>query len=210
MPLFHIHGLIAGLSAPLSRGGAVFCTPGFNALKFFVEMEEAKPTWYTAVPTMHQRCSDARGRHKVIARRPLRFVRSSSSLPPASSVSSRRFRCPAIRPTDDRGGASDGVNPLSMACANLIGRRPAGPEIAAWRTQGGRRAEEKPASRHSRRQRHRCLREQSEGQCAGVRQWLVPHRRSGRHRRRRLSHAHRAAEGDHQSRRRENLAARGR
>jgi acyl-CoA synthetase (AMP-forming)/AMP-acid ligase II len=47
MPLFHIHGLIAGLSAPLSRGGAVFCTPGFNALKFFGEMEEAQPTWYT-------------------------------------------------------------------------------------------------------------------------------------------------------------------
>ena len=54
MPLFHIHGLIAGLCAPLSRGGAVFCTPGFNALKFFADMEEAKPTWYTAVPTMHQ------------------------------------------------------------------------------------------------------------------------------------------------------------
>ena len=39
MPLFHIHGLIAGLLAPLSRGGSVFCTPGFNALKFFAWME---------------------------------------------------------------------------------------------------------------------------------------------------------------------------
>jgi len=38
MPLFHIHGLIAGLLAPLSRGGSVFCTPGFNALKFFAAM----------------------------------------------------------------------------------------------------------------------------------------------------------------------------
>src|ERR1700691_2144764 len=54
MPLFHIHGLIAGLLAPLSRGGRIFCTPGFNALKFFAWMEECKPTWYTAVPTMHQ------------------------------------------------------------------------------------------------------------------------------------------------------------
>ena len=35
MPLFHIHGLIAGLTAPLSRGGSVVCTPGFNALRFF-------------------------------------------------------------------------------------------------------------------------------------------------------------------------------
>ena len=54
MPLFHIHGLIAGVLAPLSAGSQVFCTPGFNALKFFAWMDEAKPTWYTAVPTMHQ------------------------------------------------------------------------------------------------------------------------------------------------------------
>ena len=84
MPLFHIHGLIAGLSAPLSRGGSVFCTPGFNALKFFAEMEEARPTWYTAVPTMHQAILTRAGHNKeIIARHPLRFVRSSSSsLPP--------------------------------------------------------------------------------------------------------------------------------
>ncbi len=28
MPLFHIHGLIAGILAPLSAGGQVSCTPG--------------------------------------------------------------------------------------------------------------------------------------------------------------------------------------
>src|SRR5437762_1033207 len=32
MPLFHIHGLMAGLLAPLSKGGRIFATPGFNAL----------------------------------------------------------------------------------------------------------------------------------------------------------------------------------
>ena len=84
MPLFHIHGLIAGLLAPLAAGGAVFCTPGFNALKFFAWMEEAKPSWYTAVPTMHQAIV-ARGAHNqaIIAAHPLRFLRSSSaSMPP--------------------------------------------------------------------------------------------------------------------------------
>ncbi len=54
MPLFHIHGLIAALSAPLSAGGEVCCSPGFNALKFFAWVDEVKPTWYTGVPTMHQ------------------------------------------------------------------------------------------------------------------------------------------------------------
>ena len=29
MPLFHIHGLVAGLLAPLLSGGSVVCTPGF-------------------------------------------------------------------------------------------------------------------------------------------------------------------------------------
>jgi len=84
MPLFHIHGLIAGLLAPLAAGGSVFCTPGFNALKFFALMREARPTWYTAVPTMHQAilARAAQNRH-VIAANPLRFIRSSSSsIPP--------------------------------------------------------------------------------------------------------------------------------
>jgi acyl-CoA synthetase (AMP-forming)/AMP-acid ligase II len=84
MPLFHIHGLIAGLLAPLSAGGEVFCTPGFNALKFFSWMAEAKPTWYTAVPTMHQAIlARAPKNAAVIKACPLRFIRSSSSsLPP--------------------------------------------------------------------------------------------------------------------------------
>jgi acyl-CoA synthetase (AMP-forming)/AMP-acid ligase II len=84
MPLFHIHGLIAGLLAPLSAGSRVFCTPGFNALRFFAWMDEAHPTWYTAVPTMHLAIA-TRGKHNaaVLARHQLRFARSSSSaLPP--------------------------------------------------------------------------------------------------------------------------------
>ncbi len=84
VPLFHIHGLIAGVLAPLSRGGSIFCTPGFNALKFFHAMDEAAPTWYTAVPTMHQAIlSRASHNREIIARHKLRFIRSSSSsLPP--------------------------------------------------------------------------------------------------------------------------------
>jgi acyl-CoA synthetase (AMP-forming)/AMP-acid ligase II len=84
MPLFHIHGLIAGILAPLSAGGQVYCTPGFNALKFFAWMEEVKPTWYTGVPTMHQAILGRAARNReIIAGSPLRFIRSSSaSLPP--------------------------------------------------------------------------------------------------------------------------------
>ena len=84
MPLFHIHGLIAGILAPLSAGSEVFCTPGFNALKFFGWMAEAKPTWYSGVPTMHQAIlSRASKSSEIIRAHPLRFIRSSSSsMPP--------------------------------------------------------------------------------------------------------------------------------
>jgi acyl-CoA synthetase (AMP-forming)/AMP-acid ligase II len=84
MPLFHIHGLMAALLASLSVGASVVATPGFDAFKFFAWIDETKPTWYTAVPTMHQLVlSRASRQADVIARNPLRFVRSSSAaLPP--------------------------------------------------------------------------------------------------------------------------------
>ncbi len=84
MPLFHIHGLMAPVLASLSTGASVACAPGFNALRFFSWLEEVQPTWYSAVPTMHQTIlSRARRNKEAIARARLRFIRSSSaSLPP--------------------------------------------------------------------------------------------------------------------------------
>ncbi len=84
MPLFHIHGLIAATLSSLAAGGAVSCTPGFNALKFFAWLDEVKPTWYTAVPTMHQAIlARAERNREIVGRSRLRFIRSSSaSLPP--------------------------------------------------------------------------------------------------------------------------------
>src|SRR5210317_366083 len=40
MPLFHIHGLIAAVSASFAAGASVWCAPGFDAMKFFGWMEE--------------------------------------------------------------------------------------------------------------------------------------------------------------------------
>jgi oxalate---CoA ligase len=84
MPLFHIHGLIAAVLSSLAAGASVVCTPGFNALRFFAWLDEEKPSWYTAVPTMHQAILARAPRNReIIKRNPLRFIRSSSSsLPP--------------------------------------------------------------------------------------------------------------------------------
>ena len=99
MPLFHIHGLIAAMLAPISAGASVFCTPGFDALKFFSWMDEAKPTFYSAVPTMHQAILTRASRNaEVIARNPLRFIRSSSSSIPPQVIAELEatFKAPLV------------------------------------------------------------------------------------------------------------------
>ena len=84
MPLFHIHGLIAAVTSSLSAGASIYCTPGFNALRFFHWLDDAKPSWYTAVPTMHQAILPRAERNpEVLARAKLRFIRSSSASLPA-------------------------------------------------------------------------------------------------------------------------------
>jgi acyl-CoA synthetase (AMP-forming)/AMP-acid ligase II len=99
MPLFHIHGLVAAVLAPLSAGGEVSCTSGFNALKFFGWMGEVRPTWYTGVPTMHQAIL-LRAPHNadVVRSHRLRFIRSSSSALPPTVIAEleRVFAVPVI------------------------------------------------------------------------------------------------------------------
>ena len=83
MPLFHIHGLMACVLATLSAGGSVYCTPGFNALKVFGWIDDCTPTWYSAVPTMHQAVLARAARNRDSVRRAaLRFIRSSSAALP--------------------------------------------------------------------------------------------------------------------------------
>lgn len=85
MPLFHIHGIVAAILSSLAAGASVSCTSGFDAFKFFSWMDALKPTWYTAVPTMHQLILQrANGRSEVIKRNPLRFLRSSSAALPVT------------------------------------------------------------------------------------------------------------------------------
>src|SRR5210317_2621819 len=88
MPLFHIHGLIAAVSGSLAAGASISCAPGFDALKFYSWLEEVDPSWYTAVPTMHQAILARAPRNpEAVERLKLRLIRSSSSsLPPQVMV----------------------------------------------------------------------------------------------------------------------------
>jgi acyl-CoA synthetase (AMP-forming)/AMP-acid ligase II len=141
MPLFHIHGLIAAVLSSLGAGGSVFCTPGFNALKFFAWLEEAGPTWYTAVPTMHQAILARAARNAgIIAARRLRFIRSSSSsLPPQVMAELERvFGAPVI----ESYGMTEASHQMASNPLPPLPRKPgtvgiaAGPEVAIMDDKG--------------------------------------------------------------------------
>jgi acyl-CoA synthetase (AMP-forming)/AMP-acid ligase II len=81
MPLFHGHGLVAGLLATLASGGSAYLpsTGVFSAHLFWADVVRLGVTWYTAVPTIHRillsRASHGYPRSAVA----LRFIRSCSA-----------------------------------------------------------------------------------------------------------------------------------
>jgi acyl-CoA synthetase (AMP-forming)/AMP-acid ligase II/thioesterase domain-containing protein/acyl carrier protein len=87
MPLFHIHGLVGALLASIAAGGSVVCCPGFNDRRFFDWVHEFQPTWYTAVPTIHQAVAAQCQQYRQKAPdHQFRFIRSSSSSLPAATM----------------------------------------------------------------------------------------------------------------------------
>ncbi|WAR59059.1 hypothetical protein PtB15_10B401 [Puccinia triticina] len=95
MPLFHVHGLLAGLLSPLAASGSCVIPPRFAARTFWSEFVLSNANWYTAVPTIHQ----------ILLRLPspsplpkIRFIRScSSALSPTTHAQlERTFQAPVL------------------------------------------------------------------------------------------------------------------
>ena len=82
MPLFHGHGLVAGLLSTLASGGGAYLpsTGSFSAHLFWPDMARVGATWYTAVPTIHRilvnRADQEYPGSSPVA---LRFIRSCSA-----------------------------------------------------------------------------------------------------------------------------------
>ncbi|MBT4934435.1 MAG: AMP-binding protein [Rhodospirillaceae bacterium] len=141
MPLFHIHGLIAAVLSSLAAGASIFCTPGFNALKFFGWMDDACPSWYTAVPTMHQTILARAPRNvESLERAELRFVRSSSAaLPPQVLLQlEETFGCRVI----EAYGMTEAAHQMASNPLEPMDRKPgtvgiaAGPEVGIMDDDG--------------------------------------------------------------------------
>ncbi|KAI5284369.1 hypothetical protein KEM54_001391, partial [Ascosphaera aggregata] len=95
MPLFHVHGLLAGFLAPLRSGGSVIVPPKFSASSFWNDFITSKANWYTAVPTIHQILL----KHPPPDPKPkIRFIRSCSSplSPTVFDDLERTFHAPVL------------------------------------------------------------------------------------------------------------------
>jgi len=141
MPLFHIHGLIAAVLSSLQAGASVVCTEGFNALNFFARMAEFEPSWYTAVPTMHQAIlTRAERNREVLEKVKLRFIRSSSaSLPPQVMAElEKTFNAPVI----ESYGMTEAAHQMASNPLPPRARKPgsvgiaAGPEVGIMADDG--------------------------------------------------------------------------
>jgi acyl-CoA synthetase (AMP-forming)/AMP-acid ligase II len=141
MPLFHIHGLIAAVLSSVAACASLYATPGFNALKVFTWITDAQPTWYTAVPTMHQAILSRVARNKeVLDRMKLRFIRSSSSslAPQIMEALENTFGCPVIESygmTEATHQMASNLLPPGQRKAGTVGVA-AGPEICVMDEQG--------------------------------------------------------------------------
>jgi acyl-CoA synthetase (AMP-forming)/AMP-acid ligase II/thioesterase domain-containing protein len=141
MPLFHIHGLVAALLASLHAGASVVCTNGIYADGFFDLMREFRPTWYTAVPTMHQGILARAAEHAEAIRetRP-RFIRSSSApLPPVVlEALEKTFGAPVV----EAYGMTEAAHQMTSNPLPPGKRKPgsvgpaAGPEVAVMDAEG--------------------------------------------------------------------------
>jgi acyl-CoA synthetase (AMP-forming)/AMP-acid ligase II/thioesterase domain-containing protein len=79
MPLHHVIGYTFAV-AQLLRGGSVMCVPGFQPSQFVSWLDEFRPTWYVAGPTLQRAILELAKTHTHEFRRSsLRFIRCGSA-----------------------------------------------------------------------------------------------------------------------------------
>ena len=135
MPLFHIHGIVASLLAPLLSGGSVICSEPLAAPALLELLRRTEATWVSAVPTLLQGLIRACGPETGAPAAPaLRFIRSSSS--PLAPALAGRLETAFGVPVIEAYGMTEAAHQI---CSNRLppGRRvsgsvgcAAGPELA--------------------------------------------------------------------------------
>ncbi|MCW2548602.1 MAG: sauT [Mycobacterium sp.] len=121
MPFFHGHGLIAGLLAPLASGGCVLLPARgrFSAHTFWADLDAAKATWFTAVPTILEILRVGADEPAGLPGR-LRFVRTCSA--PLNPATARAFQQIVGAPVLNAYGMTETIH--QVASQPLSAKRP--------------------------------------------------------------------------------------
>ncbi len=132
MPLFHVHGLIGATLSSIFAKGSVVLPSRFSASRFWNLYKLTKPTWYSAVPTIHQILL-ARADSDNAPSKSFRFIRScSSALAPATLAEMEsRFSAPVVEAygmTEAAHQISTNPLPPKMRVPGTVGA-PTGTEI---------------------------------------------------------------------------------
>ncbi|WGY00214.1 AMP-binding protein [Nocardioides sp. QY071] len=113
LPLFHANGLIAGTLAPLRAGGDVVVAPRFAPDTFWELVETARPTYFSAVPTIYA-VLDARTTREVDTSS-LRFLVCGAAPMPAELIMrfEKRFGVPVVEGYGlSESSVASNINPL--------------------------------------------------------------------------------------------------
>jgi len=114
MPLFHIHGIVGAFLSSICAGASVVCASGFDPEQFLSWLQLFRPTWYTAVPTIHQAVlSLLEANPEVLKDYSFRFARSSSS--PLAPALTRRLEDVLHAPVIEAYGMTEAAHQI---CSN--------------------------------------------------------------------------------------------
>lgn len=139
MPLFHVHGFIGVALSTLFSGGSLIVPPKFSASRFWDWVKIFKPSWYSAVPTIHQILL-SRDEIRQAPRGVFRFIRSCSS-PLAPAVMAKMeevFAAPVLEAygmTEAAHQMASNPLPPGKRFAGSVGVA-AGPEVAVFDENG--------------------------------------------------------------------------
>jgi long-chain acyl-CoA synthetase len=96
LPLFHVNGIMVSVVSPLLAGGSTFIAERFDAANFWAAVERARPTFFSAVPTIYALLVSRPGEQADT--RSLRYVICGAAPMPRELISEfeQRFGVPVV------------------------------------------------------------------------------------------------------------------
>jgi len=96
LPLFHVNGIMVSVVSPLLAGGSTFIAERFHAASFWATVEQVRPTFFSAVPTIYALLTSRPGAPPDT--RSLRFVICGAAPMPRHLIGEfeQRFGIPVV------------------------------------------------------------------------------------------------------------------